>query len=170
MYYSFKHEFLINNSYTYKMTEEKQQNYEIKKLKIVIFGYNNLATSVIHKFLKESSSISIICDLEKISPIHRKSFLNESNINLYQTTNSLTNDFDNVKIKDYDLFLAVTESDLLNLMAVQISHSIFHIPRDKSICIINNEDLSKIYIDMGIRCINTSNLITENISNQLNRQ
>ena len=41
MYYSFKHEFLTNNSYTYKMTEEKQQNHEIKKLrKVIELGVN----------------------------------------------------------------------------------------------------------------------------------
>ena len=47
MYYSFKHEFLINNSYTYQMTEEKLQNHEIKNLRIVILGYNNFTTSII---------------------------------------------------------------------------------------------------------------------------
>ena len=85
-------------------------------------------------------------------------------------SNSLTNDFENAKIKESDLFLAITESDLLNIMAVQIVQNIFDIPKDKSICIINNENLAKIYINMGIKCINTSDLITQNISNQLNRQ
>lgn len=170
MYYSFKHEFLINNSYTYQMTEEKLQNHEIKKLRIVILGYNNFTTSIIQKFHEESSSVSIICDLEKISPVHKKNFLNENNINLHQITNSLINDFDNVRIKESDLFLAATESDLLNLMAVQISQNIFHMSKNKAMCIISNEDLAKIYINMGIKCINTSHLITENISNELNRQ
>ena len=104
MYYSFKHEFLINNSYTYQMTEEKLQNHEIKNLRIVILGYNNFTTSIIQKFHEESSSVSIICDLEKISPVHKKNFLNENNINLHQITNSLINDFDNVRIKESDLF------------------------------------------------------------------
>ena len=133
MYYSFKHEFLINNSYTYQMTEEKVQNHEIKKLRIVILGYNNFTTSIIQKFHEESSSVSIICDLEKISLVHKKNFLNENNINLHQITNSLINDFDNVRIKESDLFLAVTESDLLNLMAVQISQNIFHMPKNLSL-------------------------------------
>ena len=112
------------------MTEEKLQNHEIKKLRIVILGYNNFTTSIIQKFHEESSSVSIICDLEKISPVHKKNFLNENNINLHQITNSLINDFDNVRIKESDLFLAATESDLLNLMAVQISQNIFHMSKN----------------------------------------
>ena len=152
------------------MLEQKQQKHEIERLRIVILGYNDFTISIINKFAEESSSISIVCNLRKIPEIHRKKFLNKNNINLHQMSNSLTNDFENAKIKESDLFLAITESDLLNIMAVQIVQNIFDIPKDKSICIINNENLAKIYINMGIKCINTSDLITQNISNQLNRQ
>jgi len=152
------------------MLEQKQQKHEIERLRIVILGYNDFTISIINKFVEESSSISIVCNLRKIPEIHRKKFLNKNNINLHQMSNSLTNDFENAKIKESDLFLAITESDLLNIMAVQVVQNIFDIPKDKSICIINNENLAKIYINMGIKCINTSDLITQNISNQLNRQ
>ena len=152
------------------MLEQKQQKHEIERLRIVILGYNDFTISIINKFVEESSSISIVCNLRKIPETHRKKFLNKNNINLHQMSNSLTNDFENAKIKESDLFLAITESDLLNIMAVQIVQNIFDIPKDKSICIINNENLAKIYINMGIKCINTSDLITQNISNQLNRQ
>lgn len=152
------------------MLEQKQQNQEIKRLQIVILGYNDFTTSIINKFAEESSSISIICNLGKIPEIHRKNLLDKNNINLHQMSNSLINDFENAKIKESDLFLAISESDILNIMAVQIVQNIFLVAKNKSICVINNEDLAKIYINMGVKCVNTSDLITQNISNQLNRQ
>jgi len=152
------------------MSEQKQQNYDIKKLRIMILGYNDFTISVINKFIEESSSISIVCNLREIPEIHKKRFLDKNNINFHQTSNSLTNDFENAKIKECDLFLAITKSDLLNIIAVQIVQNIFHISKNKAICLINNGNLAKIYINMGIKCINTSDLITQNISNQLDRQ
>ena len=90
------------------MLEQKQQKHEIERLRIVILGYNDFTISIINKFVEESSSISIVCNLRKIPEIHRKKFLNKNNINLHQMSNSLTNDFENATfyLASYEAFFS----------------------------------------------------------------
>ena len=152
------------------MIEEKQLNSNNKKIRIIILGFNNLTTAIIRKFIEKSSSISIICNIQKITESNMKHFLKEDKIKFNQKSDSLITDLENANIQDTDLFFSVTKNDPVNLMAVQIVQNIFHLSKDKSICVLNNENLATIYSAMELQCINTSNLITDQILNTLDRQ
>jgi trk system potassium uptake protein TrkA len=67
--------------------------------------------------------------------------------------------------EESDVFCAVTEHDNANIMSGQVAKKIFHIP--KVIARINDAQYARVYEELGIDTVNSTELLTAMIRNKI---
>ncbi|PZC41423.1 MAG: Trk K+ transport system, NAD-binding component [Chloroflexi bacterium] len=74
---------------------------------------------------------------------------------------TLSDDLKEIEILDTDLFIATTNSDSINALAVQKAKLLFGV--DNVICLISDVSKQKLYERLGVKIVNYSEIIIESL-------
>lgn len=138
-------------------------------MKAVICGANQIGSSIAAYLSKENNDITIIdANSDALSQI-----ANSMDVNTVDGFPSDPNTLKNAGADDCDLIIAVTGEDEVNMVACQIAHSLFGIPK-KAACIRNQSYLSPTWANLFSRShipidviISPEHLIAEDIFQRL---
>ena len=68
-------------------------------------------------------------------------------------------------MENADAFITVTGDDVLNGLVAQKARSVYRVPR--ALCLVKDDDLRKMYNDLGLETIDPSQMIAEAVSSAL---
>ena len=134
-------------------------------MRVLIFGCGQLASGVVRELMEESSSITVLG--RERSALERLS--NDSKVTGVLLAEPVMQDyFMEAGIVHADAFLALSTDDHENLLAAQIAHIMYKVPR--VVCHVENPQLQVIYASAGLNVISYAVGILQDIHFSLYNQ
>lgn len=130
-------------------------------MNILICGGYKEANFVINAFKGNHNKLTVINEDEKIA----KSLSELNGIDVFNSDPTKRYSFEVADVFNYDLVIALTDSDADNFVICKMAKNIFHIK--KAICTVSDPDVVEIFIKLGVDTpISAPYLLTQKIQGE----
>lgn len=134
-------------------------------MQIVIVGCNQVGARLAGELVDNGHTVCVIdretANLDRLSP----SFVDSDSITLIFGDASSSDTLNEADVENADAFISLTGDDVLNGLVAQKAHSVYRVPR--ALCLIKDNDLRKMYNDLGLETIDPGQMIAEAVSSAL---
>jgi len=144
---------------TLKKTTDSKANESSKK--VVIVGCGNYGKRLAIK-LAESGNRVVIIDKNRVALETLSELSGQSDLIVgFLGDATLSNDLMEIEIRNTDLFIATTNSDSINALAVQKAKLLFEV--DNVICLMSDVSKQKLYENLGVKIVNYTEIIIKSL-------
>lgn len=138
---------------------------QLTDLQIVIVGCNQVGTRLAGELVDNGDIVYIIdCETANLDRLPR-SLVDSDLLTLIFGDASSSDTLNDADVENADAFITLTGDDVLNGLVAQKAHFVYRVPR--ALCLIKDNDLRKMYNDLGLETLDPSQMIAKAVSSAL---
>ena len=131
----------------------------------MIVGCNQVGARLAVALVDNGHTVCVIdCETANLDRLSR-SLVDSDSITPIIGDASSSDTLNQADVGNADAFITVTGDDVLNGLVAQKARSVYRVPR--ALCLVKDDDLRKMYNDLGLETIDPSQMIAEAVSSAL---